>query len=39
MNCPPIEFYDKYNPEDIERLFPGSMENKTSNGSISFKIS
>jgi hypothetical protein len=27
------------NPENVERLFPGALNKKTSNGSISFVVS
>jgi len=39
MNAPAVIYHDKQNPEDICRLFPNSMAKRTSNGSISFKVS
>lgn len=36
MNAPTILYHDKTFPENIQRIFPGSMTTRTSNGSISF---
>ena len=39
-NCPGIVYHDIQNPENVERIFPGSFKGaKTSNGSISFQVS
>ena len=39
MNCPGIVFHDKVHPENVMKTFPGAIKERTSNGSISFKIS
>lgn len=36
MNAPAVMYHDKTFPENVTRLFPGAMKNRTSNGSISF---
>jgi hypothetical protein len=38
MNCPAIVFHDKEFPGEIAKLFPESMKNRSSNGSVSFKV-
>lgn len=38
MNAPGILYHDKAFPENVLRVFPGSMSNRTSNGSISFQL-
>mmetsp|Transcript_18517 Transcript_18517/g.28437 ORF Transcript_18517/g.28437 Transcript_18517/m.28437 type:complete len:126 (-) Transcript_18517:31-408(-) len=38
MNAPGVMFHDKNYPENVTRLFPGAMKQRTSNGSISFSV-
>lgn len=39
VNAPAVLFHDKTNPENVLRVFPGAMQKKTSNGSITFSVS
>ena len=38
MSAPGVVYHDKQFPENVTRIFPGTMNKRTSNGSISFKI-
>jgi len=38
MNAPGVMYHDKNFPENVTRLFPGAMQKRTSNGSISFSV-
>jgi len=39
MSCPAIAYHDKNMPENVVRLFPDGMKNRTSNGSITLQVS
>jgi hypothetical protein len=39
MSCPAIAYHDKTPPENVLRLFPNGMKNRTSNGSITMQVS
>lgn len=39
QNAPSVLYHDKKFPENVTRLFPGAMQSRTSNGSISFAVS
>jgi hypothetical protein len=38
MNAQGVIYHDKSFPENVSRVFPDSMKNKTSNGSITFQV-
>ena len=38
QNAPAVQYHDKTNPENVMRVFPNGMKEKTSNGSITFKV-
>jgi hypothetical protein len=38
MNAPGVIYHDKDFPLNVTTQFPGSMNKRTSNGSISFKV-
>ena len=38
-NAPQVLYHDKTQPENVMRVFPGALQKKTSNGSISFAVS
>lgn len=39
VNAPAVAYHDKQFPESVTRLFPGAMTERTSNGSMTFKVS
>jgi len=39
QNAPAVIYHDKVNPENVVRIFPNGMKQRTTNGSITFKVS
>lgn len=39
QNAPVIMYHDKTFPENVNRIFPGAMKQRTSNGSITLSVS